>query len=302
MSMLDPGESMDIEALGDLMKSYELSEAGKTLMPGLPVVARLDGKNFSKFTKSLDKPFDARFVEAMDEVCRDLFAEFKPDVVYTQSDEITLGWRPVDPERGEQMAFGGRVQKLVSLLAGRASSKFALEMVARMPAKARSGAVPSMDCRLWQFPTLRLAAACFLWREADAAKNSVSMLASSAFAHKQLDGVSTAERKKMMLDKGIDWTALDPRLKRGSYFFRRKEMRELAPETLAKIPEGRRPPGGMVERSAIIRAQMPPLGSVLNRVECLFEGAEPVEISQEQRMKILPAENSHAPKPRGKSI
>ena len=47
MAMLDPGESLDIEGLGDLMKNFEMSEAGKTLMPGLPVVARLDGKNFS---------------------------------------------------------------------------------------------------------------------------------------------------------------------------------------------------------------------------------------------------------------
>lgn len=275
MSMLDPGESLDVAALGDLMKSYELSEAGKTLMPGLPVVARLDGKNFSTFTRGLDKPFDARFIEAMDAVCVDLMQTFQPALAYTQSDEITLAWRPVDPESQEVMPFGGRVQKLVSLLAGRASSKFALEMVSRLPGKAASGEVPSMDCRVWQFPTMRLAAACFLWREADATKNSVSMLASSLFKHAELDGKNLSERKRMMLERGVDWSALEPRIKRGSYFFKRRHQALLSPERLAQIPESKRPEGGLVWRSDIVRAELPPLGSISNRMETLFEGAEP---------------------------
>lgn len=282
MGMLDPGESIDIESLGDLMKQYEMSEAGKSLMPGLPVVARLDGKNFSKFTKGLDKPFDARFVEAMDAVCVDLFEQFQPAVAYTQSDEITLAWNPVDPELGEPMPFGGRVQKLVSLMAGRASSKFALEMVSRLPGKAASGAVPSMDCRVWQFPSLKLAAACFLWREADAAKNSVSMLASSRFAHRELDGKSGKQRREMLLEVGVDWGAMDARLKRGSYFFRRRQLKELDAATLAKIPEGKRPEGGMFERSVIMREDLPPLGSLSNRIEVLFEGQAPLLLAQPQ--------------------
>lgn len=293
MGMLDPGESLDVQALGDLMKNYEMSEAGKTLMPGLPVVARLDGKNFSNFTRGLDKPFDARFVEAMDEVCKDLMAEFHPAVIYTQSDEITMAWNPVDPESNEEMIFGGRVQKLVSLLAGRASSKFSLEMVARLPEKARSGAVPSMDCRVWQFPSPRLAAACFMWREADASKNSVSMLAGSHFSHKQLDGVSSKMRKEMLFQKGIDWAALEPRLKRGSFFFRRRVETQLDAATLAKIPEAKRPASGRVERSMILREDLPPLSSLFNRTEVLFGGAAPVTIGAAILSGAMPAPLAH---------
>lgn len=281
MGMLDPGESFDIEALGDLMKKYEMSEAGRTLMPGLPVVARLDGKNFSNFTKGLAKPFDPRFVEAMDEVCRDLFAEFQPDAVYTQSDEITMAWRGSDEEgSGVQLPFGGRVQKLVSVLAGRASAKFALEMVARLPAKALSGAVPSMDCRVWQFPSPRLAAGCFMWRESDATKNSVSMLARAHFEHRELEGVSAKARREMLLAKGVDWAALDARLKRGSFFVRRRVERELDDATWAKIPAARRPPTRWVGRSEIVRVDFPPLARMSNREQALFEGAEPATIAQ----------------------
>lgn len=268
--------AIDVEALGELMKQYEMREAGKTLMPGLPIVARLDGKNFSKFTKSLDKPFDQRFVEAMDNVCRDLFEEFLPAVMYTQSDEITMAWLPIAANEDAHMIFGGRVQKIVSLLAGRASSKFSLEMVARLPAKAASGAVPSMDCRVWQLPTLDLAADCFLWREADAAKNSVSMLASAHFTTRELHGKSSRERKEMLLAKGVDWRNLEVRLKRGCYFFRRKVEKILSAEELARIPEAKRPEGGRVLRSHITREELPSLGTINNRVAVLFDGTNPV--------------------------
>lgn len=160
-------------------------------------------------------------------------------------------------------------------MAGRASSKFALEMVSRLPGKAASGTVPSMDCRVWQFPSMKLAAACFLWREADAAKNSVSMLASSRFAHREIEGKSGKQRREMLLGVGVDWAAMDARLKRGSYFFRSRQIKELDAATLAKIPEGKRPEGGLVERSAILREDLPPLGSLLNRIEVLFEGDAP---------------------------
>lgn len=279
MGMLDPGESIDMEALALMMKSYEHAEAGRALMPGLPVLARLDGKNFSKFTKGLGKPFDASFIEAMDEVCKDLLGEFNPALAYVQSDEITLAWTPLDPEAAGEMIFGGRVQKLVSVLAGRASAKFALEMAKRWPEKNDGGSVPLMDCRVWQCPTLKLAAACFLWRQADAAKNSVSMLASSHFSHKSLEGKTGSERKDMLHEKGLDWGSLDPRVKRGSFFFKRSVERVLDDLTLAKIPEGKRPPNGVVTRSEIAREDLPPLGSLANRVEVLFEGAAPILLS-----------------------
>jgi hypothetical protein len=44
------------------------------------------------------------------------------------------------------------------------------------------------------------------------------------------------------------------------------------------------------------------LGSVLNRVEWLFEGAAPIEISQEQRLISLAESGKPAPKPRGKTM
>ena len=40
------------DALGDRMKIYEMAEAGRRFMPLLPILARIDGRAFSSFTRS----------------------------------------------------------------------------------------------------------------------------------------------------------------------------------------------------------------------------------------------------------
>ncbi|MFT5685710.1 MAG: tRNA(His) guanylyltransferase, partial [Myxococcota bacterium] len=55
----------DKTALGDRMKQYERREAGRRCMPRLPICIRIDGKTFSKFTRGLARPYDARLSELM---------------------------------------------------------------------------------------------------------------------------------------------------------------------------------------------------------------------------------------------
>ena len=47
------GEGMK-QTLGDRMKSYEAISDGK-LLPKIPIVIRLDGNRFSKYTKKIQK-------------------------------------------------------------------------------------------------------------------------------------------------------------------------------------------------------------------------------------------------------
>ena len=54
-----------MDALGDRMKLYESRETERFLMPKLPVVARMDGNTFSKFTRGMDQPYDLRLRAAM---------------------------------------------------------------------------------------------------------------------------------------------------------------------------------------------------------------------------------------------
>jgi len=56
---------MHSDDLGDRMKSYESQECDRKFLPGLPVYARIDGRNFSRFTKNMTRPYDERMSRAM---------------------------------------------------------------------------------------------------------------------------------------------------------------------------------------------------------------------------------------------
>ena len=58
------------------MKMYEGMEAKRMLMPKLPILARIDGKKFSNFTKGLERPYDKRLSDLMVEVTKLLVKEY----------------------------------------------------------------------------------------------------------------------------------------------------------------------------------------------------------------------------------
>ena len=74
------------------MKLYENTESARKFMPLLPVCARIDGKNFTKYTKGLEKPYDNRISRIMAKTAEYLAAETQACIAYTQSDEINLVW------------------------------------------------------------------------------------------------------------------------------------------------------------------------------------------------------------------
>lgn len=108
-----------LEALGDRMKAYEGVEAGRRLMPLLPVLARIDGRAFHSFTRGMMRPFDADLSACMVETTVALVKETGACVGYTQSDEITLAWH--SPSLAQPIWFDGRVAKMTSQLAALAT-------------------------------------------------------------------------------------------------------------------------------------------------------------------------------------
>src|SRR3954469_9394256 len=107
---------------GDRMKEYELAEAGRRLLPLLPIVARIDGKRFSRFTRGLTRPCDERLSRLMVATTRHLVETSSALAGYTQSDEISLLWFEDDPKA--QMFLDRRIQKLTSILASIATAYF----------------------------------------------------------------------------------------------------------------------------------------------------------------------------------
>lgn len=68
---------------GDRMKTYERIETGQKFLPLAPIYARLDGRSFSNFTRGMDRPFDRRFSEVVQEVTRYLVKETGATLGYT---------------------------------------------------------------------------------------------------------------------------------------------------------------------------------------------------------------------------
>ena len=107
------------DSFGDRMKAYESQTCGIKLMPRIPVVARLDGKGFSKFTKGLKRPYDERLSNLMIETTKYLVKETNANCGYTQSDEITLVW--YTDKIDSSIYFDGRLFKMIGDLSAMAS-------------------------------------------------------------------------------------------------------------------------------------------------------------------------------------
>jgi tRNA(His) guanylyltransferase len=262
------------DALGDRMKLYEMAEAGRRFMPLLPIMARVDGRAFHSFTRGLKRPFDPAITEGMIETAKALAEDTSACMVYTQSDEISLAWHSTDID--SQVWFDGRICKMTSHLAALATLHFYRFVIERMSWYAFKK--PSFDARCWQVPNRTEGANVFLWREWDATKNSLSMAASTYYSHTELHGRNGAEKHDMLHAKGINWNDYPASFKRGTYIQRRKLSTAFTAEEIEELPEkhhARQNPGLVIERSRIMVLEMPPLASVANREDVIFEGAEP---------------------------
>lgn len=265
-----------IDDLGDRMKSLEGIEAQRRLIPLLPICCRLDGCHFHSFTRGMKRPFDDVMSDMMVETTKFLVEETNACVGYTQSDEISLIL--YSDSYKKQVYFDGRIHKLVSVLAAKATGKFLSLVMEKMPNKAKL--LPTFDCRIWNVPNKEEAVNTILWRELDASKNSVSMLAQSKFSHKELDGKSGSQKQEMLFSKfGINWNNVEARFKRGVYVQRKTTVRSFTADELNDLPpkhEARKNPDLKIERSDVIVVDMPPLAKVVNRIEVIFDGKEPI--------------------------
>jgi len=262
--------------LGDRMKMYEMREAGRRCLPLTPILVRLDGKNFSRFTKSLARPFDEGFVRLMWSVTEQLVAETGAKMGYTQSDEISLVLYSDDMR--SQVFFDGRIQKLCSVLASAATAFFnGSDRDTLLPSKIGTG--PALfDCRVWTVPNKTEAANAILWRERDAYKNAIQSAARSVYSHKECHDKDTGEMIQMLSAKGIEFETHYPAYcQRGTFFQRKTVTRKYTTEEIDRLPlkhDARTNPDLEIRRNEVKRCAMPPFDQVINRVEVIFDGAQ----------------------------
>jgi len=263
------------DTLGDRMKEIEQVEAGRKLDLTLPICIRLDGKGFSKFTKGLRRPFDERLSRLMIEVTKYLVKVCGACLGYTQSDEISLVL--YTKNLGSEPFLGGKVQKLTSILASMATAKFNSLLADSIPEKASQLAF--FDCRVWNTPTLEEGMNTFQWRELDASKNSVSMLAHDHFSHNKLQSKTCDQMKEMLSEHNISWTDQPDFFKRGTFVQKRLTTRKFTTEEIDSLPpnhQARTNPELIVERSDIRELNLPTFSTIANRVDVVFFGADPI--------------------------
>lgn len=235
---------MYCESLDDRMKEYYENRAKTYLLRRTPVIIRVDGRAFHTLTKHFQKPFDINFAATMWYTMETLCKEISGCVFgYTQSDEITLILCDYQTKQTDAF-FDYGVQKICSVAASIATLSFNKylreavdkylksnvyvnhywEEVVEQYANALRIAVEkgaTFDARCFNIPKEEVVNN-IIWRQNDASKNSVQMLARSLFPHKELQKLNTNQlQDKMMIEKGINWNDLEIWKKRGACCYRK---------------------------------------------------------------------------------
>ncbi len=198
----------------DLDARMRVFETGHDLcvLPGIHVVARLDGRGFTHLTKvshKFEAPFDERFRELMTHTTRHLMdCGLRTVYGYTQSDEISVLLHLEDD------AFGRKERKLLSVLAAEASATFSLKL----------GSLATFDCRLCQLPGPSYVEDYFRWRQADANRNALNahcywIQRREGFTEREatlkLEGMSVAQKNEFLFRRGVNFKDLPAWQKRG---------------------------------------------------------------------------------------
>lgn len=273
----------DNTSLGDRMKDYEMRS--RTFLPRKTnTIIRVDGKAFHTFTKKFKRPFDESLADAMNYTCQKMCENIQgAKMGYVQSDEISILLTDYDDITTDAW-FDGQLQKICSVSASLATAYFN-EAMGKLPVQGNHKmGVALFDSRVFCIPKAEEVVNYFIWRQQDATRNSISMLAQSQFSHKTLEGVSTDQMQEMLFtQKDINWDKTPTGFKRGRATKRVKSLWKRPANTgmslyLSKEPEivnesePRNPDYFYFERNAwTVDKEMPIISKDRNYVLSLME-------------------------------
>lgn len=211
-------------SLKNRMLCYE-SVPKLKLMRRTPVIIRLDGVAFHTFTRGFNKPFDAVLIKTMQQTMKRLCETVENCVIgYTQSDEISLALCDYKTLSTEAW-FSYEVEKLVSVTAAMATLYFndfyadnVAESINKEPYYKRDGTIKQgyFDSRVFNLPVDEVNN-YFLYRQQDAVRNSVQMVAQSQFSCNEIKGIkNNVLQDKLFVERGINWNNLSIPEKRGT--------------------------------------------------------------------------------------
>lgn len=198
------------DSLGDRMKEQYENRTRYMLPRRTYTIIRVDGKAFHNYTRNMERPYDTKFMKCMDEAAVCLCEELQgSQFSYVQSDEISVLLTDfAKPETSA--AFDGNLQKLCSVAASMVTCGFnaAAGLYEFSPTAV-------FDARVFTIPDPVEVENYFIWRQKDAERNSVQMLAQHYASHKQLFGKSIPEQQDIIHAAGDNWNNHPAGFKRG---------------------------------------------------------------------------------------
>jgi tRNA(His) 5'-end guanylyltransferase len=201
---------MSNDSLGDRMKSYE--DCYRLYLPiRSPIILRIDGKAFHSYTRGCQKPVDENLIGVMNDTAKYLCENIQgAQLGYVQSDEISLllvNYKSLD----SQSWFDNNLQKMVSVSAGMASGVFT-GLSGRI--WGGNSKIAVFNSRAFLVPKEDVVN-YFQWRQQDATRNSVQMLARSLYSHRECENKNNSELQEMCFRKGVNWNDCPVPQKRG---------------------------------------------------------------------------------------
>lgn len=212
--------------IGNRMKAnYEFRDR-HYLTRRTPVIIRLDMKCGSSYTAPLRKKdssnagWNLEFMEVMDKTAENLVREIQgAELAYVQSDEISVLLNDFKNLNSDAW-FDYCQSKIESVSASIASATFTIESwriwkQPLSPIVSVLDLVPAyFDSRSFNLPEAEVVN-YFIWRQKDAERNSLNLLAQTLYSHKELQGKNRDALFQMCEAKGRVWGELDAYLKRG---------------------------------------------------------------------------------------
>lgn len=207
--------------LSDRMKNYERVN-NTSLISRLPIILRLDGKNFHRVIRQLGftKPFDKIFHNILSQAAWSLTDELDFSfITYIQSDEVSIALFPYRSLESTP-PYSGRIQKLVSISSSILTSTFIRKYFFLFPDKVKENLpIIAFDARVFCLPNITEVGNYFLWRQQDAVRNSINSQGQQFYSHKELMGVPTKKlQSKMLEEKDFNWNNLPKEEKQGTLF------------------------------------------------------------------------------------
>jgi tRNA(His) guanylyltransferase len=209
------------DTLGDRMKKYE-NITRFSLPPRTYTILRVDGRAFHTWTRGLNRPYDTQLIDCINEAAIVLCEQISGSLfAFAQSDEISV--LAVDfKDIKSQSWFDGNIQKWVSVGASIATAAFNERVsyynsdrnTTTLGSKKRPTA--TFDARVYTIPDFVEVENYFVWRQQDAERNSVTMLAQNYASHKQLHGKNRAAQHEIIHKAGDNWAKHPTRFKHGA--------------------------------------------------------------------------------------